>query len=255
MKKLTALVLVLFLAAIGLGASTVESLNLHIFLKGLDHPIPPTVREETLILTMGGVHRFVGAAFAHEGFATIHPFKRNEHGIFLLTMEVPLEFASPLAYRLIVDGAWMADPANSRGTTIGEWGLPVSLVDLPWRSSEEPGFYHVLGEDGKTARFLFKAPPGEFVTVAGSFNNWDPFTHALAETRPGEYRLDLPLPAGINLYCFVWRGSMIPDPLNEEKASNRYERVVSVLRVGTRPVQGDPIIKKPVFAAPGGKKE
>jgi len=243
MKKSIALLLALGLFSFGLGAATVEKLDLHLFLSGLDRPMAPLVRDDTLILTMGGAHRFVGAAFGHEGFTTIHPFERNRHGIFILAIEVPLEFASPLAYRLVVDGAWMADPANSQRSTVAGRGLPVSLVDLPWRTREVPGLYRVLDSDRRTAHFLFKAPAGELVTVAGSFNNWDPFTHTLVETRPGEYRLDLVLPPGLNLYCFVWRGSMIPDPLNGEKATNDYDRTVSVLRVGDRPMPGDPLIR------------
>jgi hypothetical protein len=243
MKKLYALIAALGLASFSLGAVTIESLSLHLFIKGLSHPVPPKIEDGWLVLTVGGVHRFVGAAFEHEGFAKIHPFERNERGVFVLAYQIPLEFESPLAYRLVVDGAWIADPWNSSTATLADSGLAVSLVEVPRISSERPGVYRVLGKDGRTAHFLFKGAPGEIVSVAGSFNNWDPFTHLLEETSPGVYELILPLPPGLNLYTYVYRGESIPDPLNVEKASDRYDRVVSVLRVGFGPVPGDPVIR------------
>jgi len=242
MKKTLVLVALLTIAAVDLAAVTIESLSLHLFIKTLDRQQPPTVKEGYLILTQSGAHRFVGAAFGHEGFVTVHPFERNERGIFVLAYLLPREFPSPLAYRLVVDGAWMADPLNASRATLTDSGVGVSLVEIPWESSEVPGVYRVLGDDGRTAHFLWKGPSGETVSVAGSFNNWDPFTHQLGETRPGIYELVLPLPPGLNLYCYVWRGQMIPDPLNDEKASDRYDRVVSVLRVGDRPMPGDPSV-------------
>jgi hypothetical protein len=249
MKKTIALVAALFLATLGLGATAIDSLPLHLFITALARPIPPVVRDDYLVLTYGGVHRFVGAAFGHEGFVTIHPYERNERGVFVLVYKVPRDFDSPLSYRIVVDGAWMADPTNARKASLEGSGLAVSLVDLPHLSSELPGVYSVLGEDGRTARFLWRGPPGESVFVAGSFNNWDPFTHRLAETSPGTYRLELPIPDGINVYCFVWRGQMLADPLNDEKVHDEDERILSVLRVGPRPMPGDPVIHPFVVSA------
>ncbi|MFZ4617028.1 MAG: glycogen-binding domain-containing protein [Rectinemataceae bacterium] len=232
----------LLLVAPFAGAVTIDSLSLHLHLKNLDHAEEASVRDGYLILTLGGVHRFVGAAFAHENFVRIHPFERNDKGIFILAWKIPTNSESPLAYRLVIDGAWIADPGNPRRSTINGAGLTLSLVTVPWLSDELPGIYEVLAKDGKTARFLFKGRPGENISVAGSFNNWDPFVHTMEEREPGRYELQLELPPGIQLYNFVLRGQMITDPLNSEKATNRYERSVSILRVGSKPVPGDPTI-------------
>ncbi|MEI6385457.1 MAG: hypothetical protein WCQ50_02400 [Spirochaetota bacterium] len=234
--------LALLLVAPFAGAVTIDSLPLHIHLKNLDHAEQASVQDGYLILTLGGVHRFVGASFAHENFVRIHPFERNDKGIFILAWKIPTNSLSPLAYRLVIDGAWVADPGNPRRATIEGAGLTVSLVDVPRLSDERPGVYELLSKDGKTARFLYKGGPGETVSVAGSFNNWDPFVHRMEETGPGRYELQLELPPGIQLYNFVVRGQMITDPLNSEKATNRYEQSVSILRVGNKPVPGDPII-------------
>jgi len=241
MKRVIALCAALALAGFNLAADSIENLQLHVFVKTLDHPIPPLVREGWLILSLGGAHRFVGAAFEHEGFAIVHPYAVNEHGIFVLTWRIPIDFSPRFAYRLDVDGAWMADPDNPDAASY-DGGVAVSQVDLPRIPGDVPGVYRVLGADGRTAHFLFKGPPGENVAVAGSFDDWDPFTHILQETSPGVYQLSVTLPPGLNLYCFVWRGRLIPDPLNDDKASDRYDRVVSVLHVGPRPMPGDPVI-------------
>ncbi|HUX38267.1 MAG TPA: hypothetical protein VMV44_10240 [Rectinemataceae bacterium] len=242
MKRIIALCAAFALAGLDLAAVTIDNLQLHIFVKTLDHPVPPLVRDGYLILSLGGAHRFVGAAFEHEGFAVVHPFEVNERGVFVLAWPIPVDFTPRLAYRLDIDGAWIADPGNPGGSSRDADGLAVSLVDLPRIPGDVPGLYRVLAADGRTARFLFKAPPGESVSVAGSFNNWDPFTHELEETSPGVYQLSLRLPPGITLYCFVWRGKFLPDPLNDDKASDRYDRVVSVLRVGSKAEPGDPTI-------------
>lgn len=242
MKRSLALCAILALAGLGLGAATIDDLALHVFVKTLDRPLPPLVRDGWLVLSLGGAHRFVGAAFEHEGFAVVHPFEINDRGIFVLAWPIPAEFGRRFAYRLDVDGAWMADPSNPRRSGLDGGDLAVSVVELPRIPADRPGVYKVLGPDGRTARFLFKGPPGETVSVAGSFNNWDPFTHRLEESSPGVYELSLALPPGLNLYCFVWRGQFLPDPLNDDKASDRYDRVVSVLRVGPRPAPGDPLI-------------
>ncbi len=250
MKRIQVLFAVLALASLDVAAATIDNLQLHLFVKDLDRPGPPMVRDGWLILSLGGVHRFVGAAFEHEGFAVMHPFEVNEKGVFVLTWKIPVEFSPRFAYRLNVDGAWIADPYNPLRAPPDGSGVDVSLVNLPRIPGDVPGVYRVLDADGKTAHFLFKAPPGESVSVAGSFNNWDPFTHQLEETSPGVYTLSMALPPGVNLYCYVWRGKFLPDPLNDAKASDRYDRVVSVLLVGPHPMPGDPVI----FAAASGRR-
>jgi hypothetical protein len=73
------------------------------------------------------------------------------------------------------------------------------------------------------------------VTVAGSFNAWDPFMYPLEEQSPGSYALDLELPAGDHLYAFVYLGSYRHDELNPDSAWN-----ASGVRVSRVSVPGDP---------------
>lgn len=214
------------------GTFTIESLDLHLKLAKMKEAGPPLVLENYLVLSAKGPYRYVAAAFASEGFAKVHPFDKNEQGVFLLALPVPLKRSEPIAYRLIVDGAWMADPRNPQAVYMS--GAEVSIATVPYLTDEKPGLYHILGLDGTTAHFLFKGEPGLYVTVAGTFNNWDPFLYEMAETRPGVYELGLRLPPGQHYYAFYYDGSPHPDPLNEEKATSQDGVIVSALLVGPR---------------------
>jgi len=221
-------------ASLGLfsaSAFEVDSVPLHLKLAGMKRAQAPEVFEDYLILSAQGPYRFVGAAFEDEGFTTIHAFEKNRQGIFVLIYPVPLKCSHALAYRLIVDGAWTIDPVNPLKEDARAAGVELSLAPVPFLSDERPGLYHVLENDGRTAHFLFKGESGLQVTVEGSFNNWDPFLHEMAETSPGVYELELELPRGLQYYDFVYNGESHPDRLNLNKASNREGKIVSYLQV------------------------
>jgi 1,4-alpha-glucan branching enzyme len=64
-------------------------------------------------------------------------------------------------------------------------------------------------------------PPGEKVTVAGSFNGWDPFMYELTENPAGTYSLCIPLPPGKYQYIFFHRGERWLDPYNPNRVYSR----------------------------------
>ncbi len=207
----------------------IESLSLHLAMASLKKAEAPKVVDGELVLSISGPYRSAAAAFAHEGFAILHPYERNRQGVLVLAYPVPLKRSEPLEYRVIVDGAWIADPMDPESRSDPVTGLELSVARVPYLSDLHLGLYKILEDDGHTARFLFQGQPGERVTVSGDFNNWDPFIHELAETSPGVYELELPLPTGRHYYTFVYLGESLPDPLNPEKASSREGKVVSVL--------------------------
>jgi hypothetical protein len=189
----------------------------------------PAILEDHLILSAAGPYRFVGAVFEHEGFAEMHTFARNAQGVFVLAFPIPLKRSSPLIYRLVVDGVRTTDPSNPRRRPDRAAGFDMSVAEVPYITDLRVGRYRVLAEDGRTARFLYQAFPGEMVAVCGSFNNWDPFIHEMSETSPGIYELELSLPPGTNYYAFVFRGELLHDPLNASKATMGGGRMVSVI--------------------------
>ena len=232
MKHRTAIpAILLILASSGASAFQVESLTLHLHLAGLHRAIPPQVFEGHLVLTAEGPFRHVGASFSHESFRSIHSFERNAHGLFVLAIPVPHETREPLKYRLVVDGIWCRDVINPLFERDSRTGAVFSLAKVPFLSSARPGAWKIVAEDGRTARFRYETDPGQYVTLVGDFNAWDPFIHELRETSPGTYELNLPLPSGEHRYAFLVRGDRVPDPLNPNRLYDSSGRTVSVIRI------------------------
>jgi hypothetical protein len=214
------------------GSNVINSLPLHLELAGMKAAKAPEVREGRLVLSVSGPYRAVAAAFAHECFAILHPFDRNRQGVFVLAYPIPLKWKGNLEYRIVVDGVWTLDPCDPEMEIDPDTGLALSVAEVPYISDLKLGVYQVLGgEEGRTARFVFRAASGESVSVCGDFDNWDPFIHEMAETSPGLYELDLPLAPGRHYYTYIYRGEALPDPLNPDKSSNLDGKVVSVLTV------------------------
>jgi hypothetical protein len=210
----------------------IENLDLHLVLSGMKAAEAPRVIEGHLLLSASGPYRSVAAAFAHEGFSVLHAYERNRQGVFVFAYPIPLEWErGKIEYRVVVDGVWTLDPANPERASDPKTGLEVSSAAVPNLSDLRLGLYKILDEDGRTARFVFRAAEGESVAVCGDFNNWDPFIHEMSETSPGLYRLELPLPRGKHYYDFVYRGEELSDPLNPDKAATRDGKQVSVLVV------------------------
>jgi len=62
-------------------------------------------------------------------------------------------------------------------------------------------------ETGRAILFEIAAKPDSKVTVAGTFNNWDPTSHPLAyHPEDGVFRATLHLPAGTHQYKFMVDG-------------------------------------------------
>jgi len=198
------------------------------YLNMLSEAAPPAIISGHLVLSAQGVSRSVGAAFSHENWSTIHRFQKNGYGIFVLYLPLPYGPARTVSYRLVIDGLWTADATNSSRTIDRNSGVTVSTVDLPERSVRVYGVWDP-SLSGQNALFYFEGQAGQRVTVAGSFNGWDPYLHELNEVQPGKYELELQLPGGTYYYVFMHQGRRISDPLNKSVAWDGTGRPVSVL--------------------------
>ncbi|MFP4704075.1 MAG: hypothetical protein ACOCXE_05495 [Spirochaetota bacterium] len=253
------LALVLWVLAAGPGAGTAaaqqEQFNtsVHRRLSGLTEARAPEVIDGRVLLTYDGSDgtRYVAAAFAHEGYSQLHPFSLVENPvrdpddpseqrvarIFALSYPIP-EDVEELEYRIIVDGLWQTDPTNPE-TVRDPNGVPVSSFSLPERPAAPEETPRVSREERGRVEFVFEAEPGREietvdgerarldrredldVRVAGSFNNWDPFSHRLRESEPGVYRLNLRVPEGRNEYYLVVEGHRVLDPENDRRIRHR----------------------------------
>lgn len=172
----------------------------------------------------GRIHS-VEIAFAHDDFSTRYSFDRNDNDIYVFLYDVPPGITE-IRYRLVVDGIWTTDPTNPI-TVEDRWGVALSRTTIPRaeRSITETPIVHPDG----TVEFVVTAAPGSRVSIAGSFNGWDPFMTPLRETSPGRFSRRLRLGSGEHLYYYVVDGLRLPDPLNSERKWHTSGAVVSVV--------------------------
>jgi hypothetical protein len=248
----TIITAVLLVVSIGFaGAADTESYQFIDRLLSLDGPGAPVLYEDAVIFTAPSTCRRAGVAFAHEDFAAVYWFRQllvprdpldaldapippdkkqpdpyRDSGILFYVYQVP-ENIRELEYRLVIDGLWTTDPANTLSRKDSVSGLRYSVIPLPHRETI-PG--PLKGPPG-TLSFSFKGPPGETVTVAGSFNGWDPFMYELAENASGVYSFTLPLPPGKYQYVFFHRGERYTDPYNFNRVYSRDGKAVSEIEI------------------------
>jgi len=234
----------LVLPIFGQTRADLESTDVVNRLFSIQEPGSPIIQGNTVIFTADSSHRRVGVAFAHDNFSTVYWFTKllvpqdrmnpvllpgqrvpdplKDSGIQYYAYEVP-EHINELEYRLVINGLWTTDPSNSQVRRDPVSGLNLSVLSLPPRAiSLNPA--RGLPEG---LHFTFNGPPGEIVTVAGSFNAWDPFMFELKEGPAGTYSLILPLPPGTYYYVFFHRGQRILDQNNSRRAYARDGTAVS----------------------------
>jgi hypothetical protein len=231
------LLLILLLASLSapLMGADLESPEFYDFLLTLPETGGPRIFQDAVVFTCSSSNRRVGVSLAAEGFASVHwmrklmisqdpqgapiprrrkvPDPYKDSGLLFYVYQAP-EDLEEIEYRLVIDGLWTTDPANPLNRRDRASGILKSLVLMP-RDRREP----VFRENPKgVLNFSFKGPPGETVTVAGSFNHWDPFMYELREYPEGLYTLSLPLPPGTYQYLFFHRGERYLDPYNFRRA-------------------------------------
>jgi hypothetical protein len=203
----------------------------------IHEPGAPIIFDNTVIFTAASSVRKIGVAFAHEKFANIYWFQRivvsqdfldpiilpgekiaspyMDSGIQFYVYQFPDDMKE-LEYRLVINGLWTIDTTNPQTRRDMVSGLTMSVLTLPARPVNYSPVNTPTG-----LKFSFKGPPGEIVTVAGSFNGWDPFMYELKESPAGIYSISIPLPSGVYQYVFFHRGQRFTDPYNARRAYTR----------------------------------
>ena len=87
-------------------------------------------------------------------------------------------------------------------------------------------------------RFEFTHPTATNVSVAGSFNHWQPEHKVLHSSGAGNWWKETALAPGTYEYCLVVDGKWIPDPLAPESVANPFGGRNSVLHVASSPAAG-----------------
>ena len=228
--------------AFAVDIESVENFKVTDYLLSLKEPASPAFIEDMVVFTASSSLRRVGVAFADEGFHRVHWFRQmlinrdpvevaadpkkispyKDSGL-LFYIHKATEGASEVEYRLIINGLWTTDPANPNMRRDSNSGLTWSLLALPPR---QPDLHPLNGPPGSLS-FVFRGPPGETVSVGGTFNGWDPFMYELREGPPGNYSINIPLPPGRYQYVFFHRGQRYLDPNNASRVYSKDGRAAS----------------------------
>jgi 1,4-alpha-glucan branching enzyme len=80
-------------------------------------------------------------------------------------------------------------------------------------------------------RFEFTNPTASAVSVAGTFNHWQPEAKSLHSAGGGRWFKETVLMPGSYEYCLIVDGRWMPDPLVSESVANPYGGRNSVLNV------------------------
>jgi 1,4-alpha-glucan branching enzyme len=83
--------------------------------------------------------------------------------------------------------------------------------------------------------FEFKDSKATTVSLAGTFNHWQPDSKTLHSSGVGHWWKEMALSPGTYEYCFVVDGKWILDPLARETVPNPFGGRNSVLHVASSP--------------------
>jgi 1,4-alpha-glucan branching enzyme len=81
----------------------------------------------------------------------------------------------------------------------------------------------------KSATFILDAPSSQKVSIAGSFNNWEP--QVMTQGRDGVWRITVQLVPGAHQYKFMVDAEWRDDPNNPRKIPNEYGGLNSICEV------------------------
>ena len=235
MRRLYSLLCITILATLcipqGWGQENYQP-SLHIDMKLLEHAIPPEQRGEYVLFTYSSDRPVlrVGIAFRHEDYRTIHTFRRNPNDVFILPYDPP-EGVEKLYYRLVVDGTWMADPQNPKSIETRQ-DVELSYFELP--ETKEKTRIKRVQKPGKVT-FTYRSETAQRVSIAGSFNRWDPYMYRLRPVsgEDGLFYITLPLPEGTHYYYFVVDGRRRVDPSNPDRVVSSTGDTLSVIEISS----------------------
>ena len=202
----------------------------------------PSARQVTLA---GNFNNWGGTQGGGRYDSSIDPMEDSDgDGIWTIVKPLP---PGRYQYKFVIDGGvrWEQDPNNPDKAT--EDGIENSFMVVPPTISYEYEAVTgtVIGEGSgfDTGRGAAEKKPAVEVTVtvdfpdadsvsmAGTFNDWDPNAVKLAKGDQGLWTATLTLPPGSYQYKFIVDGTWVEDPGNPETVDDGYGGVNSVLTV------------------------
>jgi len=154
------------------------------------------------------------------------PMTKGKNGVWYHFLAEPGK--ETIRYKYIIDGIWMADPANPDKDDDGS-GSFLSIA-RGFRSDESRYISFRICKDS-SIEFRRWDDRARFVSVVGDFNNWNPENDILARDGSNIWRLKKRLPKGTYRYKYIVDGQWLPDVYNEKSASDATGSVCSVITI------------------------
>jgi 1,4-alpha-glucan branching enzyme len=121
----------------------------------------------------------------------------------------------------------MRDPNNPR--YVSERGVDYSVITRDGSAVvKSEGPEHLAG---RRVRFSYQGEPGQSVSLVGSFNHWDPFSHRLQEKEGGRYSITMDIGPGDHAYAFMVDGIQVGDPENPERSVDDNGKTINILSI------------------------
>ncbi|WKC58420.1 hypothetical protein [Borrelia sp. P9F1] len=165
--------------------------------------------------------RKIFAVFDFDGYSRKYLFQRNKHGLFFVKVNLPHGLGR-IKYKLVVDGIWTNDEYNTN-VVYNKDLMPFSVIDVSGTGDSYVSLRNPIDSSNSgEVEIFYIGRPGQVVTIAGNFNNFNPFLNRLVEKRhnKGVYTIKLKdLPKGRIYYYFVDSGNKVIDKNNVNRTS------------------------------------
>jgi 1,4-alpha-glucan branching enzyme len=138
---------------------------------------------------------------------------------------IPLFEQKRYRYKLIVDGVWQQDYANPNRerTPDGDVLSWFEIKQKRLRYNENPKkITHEMW------RFYHIDPEARYVSLAGSFNSYNPYEAVMKRDESGVWVTEVQILPGEHYYCFVVDGKWKPDPARRAKVVTRFGQEFSI---------------------------
>jgi 1,4-alpha-glucan branching enzyme len=107
-------------------------------------------------------------------------------------------------------------------------GNPSSPASNPWEKSQST---QTVQPQVKQVEFSLFAPQAKSVSVAGTFNRWNPVAFSLKKDLQGNWKGSIPLKPGRYQYRFFVDGKWADDPKAKQTAPNEFGTKNAIVEV------------------------
>jgi chromosome partitioning protein len=107
---------------------------------------------------------------------------------------------------------------------------PVSAAE-PRTTEQKIDDLYGIKQQGNEVIFSARFDAASKVLIAGDFNGWNPVSPLQMTSRPGQWRVKLPLSPGRYRYRFIVDGKWVTDPFNKYVETNQFGELNNVVEV------------------------